>query len=104
MKKIFFLLAGIGFITAISASKLILKTETNKNTITGSKDKYKPCVDACNASITSCKKVIDICTKEMDMKMDACKKSCEECIEACNGAIKSMNGNSVDVKVKCEEC
>ena len=66
-------------------------------------EKYKACIDACNACIVSCKKVEKICAERVQ-KMPESERLAKECRIACTKAVNSMTADSKNAKADCLAC
>jgi hypothetical protein len=102
MKKIILLFVAIGFIAIAAITTTFSANAAATYGLTDSK--YKACIDACNACVTSCKKVESMCSKEKDVKMAECGKLCKKCVTSCTEAVKLMQSNDPNCKSKCLEC
>jgi hypothetical protein len=71
MKTLVLVLAAFGFITVST-----VKTAPPANDVAN--QKYKECIDACNASISSCNKM-HISRSMKDKKMDKCVLLSKKC-------------------------
>lgn len=106
MKKMILLFVAIGFIalgaTTMSSSA---NATANKNVTNAvAQQKYKACIDACNACVSSCKKVEAMCSKEKDGKMADCMRLCKECVVACVASSQLMTLDSGSSKEMCVIC
>jgi hypothetical protein len=103
MKNPFFLLSTFIFLIMLveTNSTYIDKKKTVYNIVQLESDKYKECIDACNACVASCKKCESMCLKEKGAKMNQCIQLCRETIAACTAALQLMTLNSVNSKEIC---
>jgi glutamine synthetase adenylyltransferase len=104
MKKLMLAMVVLGFLSVSFTSPVNYADYKLVDDYRFNSEKYKDCMEACNESLSSCKKIEKSCMRDKGTKMQRCLQLCRESIAICAAASELMKLNSDSAKNVCAEC